>query len=79
MQVEIRLWGNIGYYLPEGRGSFSLKKSFDKETTIRELVGVLRLPKDLTFIITVNSRIVEGDYTLKDGDQVALFRPSSGG
>ena len=79
MQIEIKLWGNIGYYLPEGRGRFSLKKSLDKETTVQEVVNGLELPRDLYFIITVNGRVIETEYVLRDGDEIALFRPFSGG
>jgi molybdopterin converting factor small subunit len=79
MQVGIKLWGRIAYYLPEARGKFSLKKSFDGEKSVQEVVEELRLPKDLQFIITVNGRVAEGDYVLEDGDEIALFTPSSGG
>jgi len=79
MEIEIKLWGNIGYYLPEGRGTFSLKKSFDKEKTVREVVEELRLPKELHYVITVNGRVVNAEYVLKDKDEIALFRAVSGG
>jgi sulfur carrier protein ThiS len=79
VEIEIKLWGNIGYYLPEDRGRFSLKKSLDKETTVQEVVEGLKLPKDLYFIITVNGRAIETEHVLRDGDEVALFRPFSGG
>jgi len=78
VEIEIKLWGNIGYYLPEGRGRFSLKKSLDKETTVQEVVKGLELPRDLYFIITVNGRVIETEYVLRDGDEIAFFRPFSG-
>ncbi len=79
MEIEIKLWGNIAYHSPEARGRFSLKKSVDEGKTVQEVVEELRLPKGLNYIITVNGMAIEAEYFLKDGDEVALFAPSSGG
>jgi molybdopterin converting factor small subunit len=79
MEIEIKLWGNIAYYSPEARGKFSLKKSLDEGKTVQEVVEELRLPKDLNYILAVNGRTIETEYFLKDGDEVALFTPFSGG
>lgn len=79
MEISINLWGNTGYYLPEGRGKFTLRKTFDDNKTVRQVVEDLGLPKDLVFLVSVNGQVVEGDCVLKDGDEVALFTPNSGG
>lgn len=78
-EIEIRFWGGIAYYLPEVRGRFSVKKSVEPGETVQELVESLKLPKELSFFITVNSRVIEREYTLRDGDKVALYPPLSGG
>ncbi len=79
MEIEIKFWGNIGYYSPEARGRFSLKKSLDEGKTVQEVIEDLKFPKELNYIITVNNRTIEAEYFLKDGDEVALFAPFSGG
>lgn len=79
MEIEIRLWGNISYYLPEGRGKFSLRKSVEPGTTVQKLVEELNLPKELNFLITVNGKGIESEYVLQEKDEVALFQPTSGG
>ena len=79
MEIEIRLWGSISYYLPEGRGKFSLKKSVEPGTTVQKLVEELNLPKELNFLITVNGKGIESEYVLQEKDEVALFQPTSGG
>ena len=79
MEIEIKLWGQIAYYLPEGRGKFSLKKSVEPGTTVQELVASLGLPEKLYFMINVNGRVIETEYMLNKGDEVALFQPFSGG
>ena len=79
MEIEIKLWGQIAYYLPEGRGKFSLKKFVEPGTTVQDLVASLGLPGELYFLINVNGRVIETAYTLREGDEVALFQPFSGG
>jgi molybdopterin converting factor small subunit len=79
MEIVVRLWGNIGYYLPEERGKFTVRRSLKKGQTVQDIVEGLNLPKDLDIIIAVNEKIIEDRYELKDGDEVALFRPASGG
>ena len=79
MEIEIKLWGQIAYYLPEARGKFSLRKSVETGTTVQELVASLGLPERLFFLINVNGRVIEAEYILNEGDEVALFQPFSGG
>jgi sulfur carrier protein ThiS len=79
VELEIKLWGNIAYHSAEARGRFSLKKSVDEGTTVQEVVEELKLPKGLNYIISVNGRAIEAEYILKDGDEVALYSPFSGG
>ncbi len=79
VEIQIKLWGNIGYYLPGNRGAFSLKKAVQPGKTVQEAVEELNLPKKIYFLITVNGRVIEDEYVLQDGDEVSLFNPSSGG
>jgi sulfur carrier protein ThiS len=79
VQVAVRLFGNLGHYLPEGGNRFSFMKSLDDGTTVQEMLGGLCLPKELPIIVIVNGRRAEADYILKDGDEVNVLRPSGGG
>jgi sulfur carrier protein ThiS len=79
MEIEIRFWGNIGHYLPEGNNRFSITRSLDKDTTVQEVVKKLKLPKELPIIITVNGRRVDTGCVLKDRDVIAFFSSTGGG
>ncbi len=79
MQVAVRLFGNLGHYLPEGGNRFSFMKSLDDGATVHEMLGRLSLPKELPVIVIVNGRRVEAECVLKDGDEVNVLRPSGGG
>lgn len=79
MNVAIKLFGNLGHYLPRGGNRFSVTKSLKDGATVRELLGALNLPEEIPVIVIVNGARVEGHHVLNDGDQVNLFRPSGGG
>ncbi len=80
VEIEIKLLGGIAYYSPEGRGRYCLKKQVEKETSVRQLVEGLQLPKELHFIIMVNGEVIDRvECVLKNGDKVALVMPFSGG
>ncbi len=79
MQVAVRLFGNLGHYLPEGGNRFSFMKSLNDGATVQEMLGRLSLPKELPVIVIVNNRRVEAECVLKDGDEVNVLRPSGGG
>jgi len=51
----------------------------DEGKTANELVEELKLPNGLNYIVTVNGRTIETEYFLKEGDEVALYSPFSGG
>ncbi len=79
MDIEIKLWGNVAYHSQEAKGKFSLKKRVNEGKTVQQLVEELKLTEGLNYIISVNGRAIESEYYLKDGDEVALYSPFSGG
>jgi molybdopterin converting factor small subunit len=79
MEIEVKLWGNIAFHSQEAKGKFSIRKHLDEGKTVQKLVEELKLSVGLNYIITVNGRSIEAEYFLKDGDEVALYSPFSGG
>jgi sulfur carrier protein ThiS len=79
MEVEVKLFGNLGHYLPEGGNRFSFTKQFNEKTTVEHLLKELALPEAMPVLVVVNGRRVEKDYVLHDKDDVVLFSPAEGG
>lgn len=79
MKVNIKLFGNLGHYLPEGTNAFALEKVLEKETTVREMVDGLHIPGNISVLAVINGRQVSENYVLRDGDEITLFRPTGGG
>ena len=79
MDVEVKLFGNLGHYLPDGGNRFSFAKHFDEKTTVERLLKELSLPDAMPVLVVVNGRRVEKEYVLQDKDDVVLFSPAEGG
>jgi sulfur carrier protein ThiS len=47
--------------------------------TIRDLVTLLELPEEESFIIAINGQLVPFGHTLQPDDQVRIIPPVSGG
>ncbi len=79
MQVHITLYGNLGYYLPEGGSRYSLSRDVAEGTTVEELARVLNFPGNIPVLAVVNGIRVDRDRVLRDGDRINFFRPTGGG
>ncbi len=79
MEVEVKLFGNLGHYLPDGGNRFSFRQSLNEGSTVLQLLCSLKLPEEISTITIVNGMQVDKEHVLKDGDEVNVFRPSGGG
>ena len=79
MEIEIKLYGNLGHYLSDGVNRFAFRKSVGEQTTVQEMMRELGVPEQIPIVVIVNGRRVERDYVFKDGDAVNVFRPTGGG
>ncbi|HME45082.1 MAG TPA: MoaD/ThiS family protein [Syntrophorhabdales bacterium] len=79
MEIEVRLFATFRDYLPQGSGSFSFKKSLEKETAVSNIAEEVSLPPDVPKMYIVNGNVVTGEYLLRDGDVVSIFPPVAGG
>jgi sulfur carrier protein ThiS len=77
--VQVKLYLNLRKYatpgMDNGQGPVSLKAGH----TAKDLLAVLGIPPGEECTLVVNSRIAGKDLLLKDGDQVAVLPPVSGG
>jgi sulfur carrier protein ThiS len=79
MEVEVKLFGNLGHYLPDGGNRFSFRQSLSEGATVQDMLAALKLPGEMSIIAIVNGMQVGKDHVLKDRDEVNVFRPSGGG
>ncbi len=79
MQVEVKLFGNLGHYLPDGGNRFSFRQPLAEGSTVHDMLAILKLPEEMAIIAIVNGMQVGKEHVLRDGDEVSIFRPSGGG
>ncbi len=79
MEVKIRLFGNLGHYLPPGGNRTSFTRSFPSGTSVWEMLQELGIAGKTVVIAVVNNVAVDQSYPLKEGDEVSILRPSGGG
>ena len=79
MEVRIKLFGNLGHYLPPGGNRTSFTRSFSDGTRVGEMLKELGLAGKVVVIVIVNNVAVDTEYSLKDHDEVNILRPSGGG
>jgi sulfur carrier protein ThiS len=78
--VKVHLWGELGFYGPGKRGRFEV--TVEGETPILDLLAHIGVPWSDVAVAGLNGEVVRLDdptLTVKDGDRLDLFPPSSGG
>ena len=79
MEIEVKLFGNMEQYRPEGAGRLSFKRSTDEGSTVQHLIRDLAIPENMPVLAIINGKMPEPGYVLKDGDEATLFSPAGGG
>jgi len=64
--------------LRKGRFEKETRK-YSSDTTVKQIIDELNIPRDQAAIIFVNNRHAKLDHRLSDGDVVAFFPPIGGG
>ena len=79
--VEVKLFGNFRCYHPESEDkSKSFVCNLPKDnSTVENLISILKIPKEEVKIVFVNNIKVKLDDRLQDGDEVGIFPPIAGG
>jgi len=79
MTIELRLFGGLRTYLPEGSEGFSCQMALKEGTTVGDLLHKVKIPQEISKIILVNAVHAEVGQVLKEGDKVSVFPPVAGG
>ena len=66
-------------YLPPDTDGRSAVMDVPEESTIREVIGYLKIPTEVSHIAMVNGKHSPRDTKLREGDVVSMFTPIGGG
>jgi sulfur carrier protein ThiS len=78
--MKVHLWGELGFYGPGKQGRF--KVTVEGETPILDLLRRIGVPWTDVAVAGLNGEVVrleDPSLTVRDGDRLDLFPPSSGG
>lgn len=82
MQVSVKLYGTLRRRRPDsapGAPHHPFVVSLPDGASVLELSGILGINSGLVSAVAVNGQVASNETTLKEGDEVALFPPASGG
>ena len=78
MKITIAAYGILRSYL--GQNSVTpIEKEFDKPVTVREIAEEMGIPAGMVMLVAANDEQKTFDYVPKDGDEIKLIPPISGG
>ena len=75
--VTVKLYGVLEKYSKEKGRKATIDLPGDSNAG--ELMSALSIPKERVTIVLVNGEPADQDHSLKEGDEVELFPPVSGG
>jgi molybdopterin converting factor small subunit len=79
VKLELLLFASFKSYLPEKSVGNSCFVEVADGTTVKELLGQLKIPPEAPKVIFLNGIHAKGGEVLKDGDRVGAFPPVAGG
>ncbi len=74
MKLTVKLFATLKQF-----GAEVQEMTVDDNTTVADVVELLKIPENIPLLRIVNGVHVGLDYVLKDGDVLALFPPIAGG
>ncbi len=83
MQVNVKLFGTLGKYLPEASAGNVTQIDIENSISIAKLIELLKLPADKPYIVSVNDNLVPASerqsYVVTESDNIKLIPSLKGG
>jgi molybdopterin converting factor small subunit len=79
MKVEVRLFALLERYLPPDASGDAASLDVPPGTTVRDVIELLEIPKDLSCLTVINGRDASPEQLLAPGDVLSMFPPLAGG
>lgn len=77
--VEVRLFANLRKYYPNPETNEAISIELNDRAQLRDLLDMLRIPRQELGILMVNGKWQKESYLLRDGDRIGIFPLIGGG
>ena len=78
MKIKIAAYGILRSYLGQTSVT-SMEKELSKPMTVREIMEEIGIPAGMVMLVAANDEQKDFDYIPKEGDEIKLIPPISGG
>ena len=79
MKVTVTLYATLTKYHPEGKGSADFTVELPSGSTVKDLYDQLGIGEGEAKQVFIKHKSQPEDYTLEEGERVAIFPPVAGG
>ena len=79
MDIEVKLYGTLKDYSPNGARALSFRMKIDGETRVQDILARLSIPDQTAKIILVNGAHGKKEQLLKEGDVLSVSSLLFGG
>lgn len=79
MKVTVTLYATLTKYHPEGKGSADFNVDLPSGSTVKDLYDQLGIGEGEAKQVFIKHKSRPEDYTLEEGERVAIFPPVAGG
>ncbi len=83
MKVTLKLYANLGQYLPAGANHNEAEIALSEGESILDILNKFAVPLESCHLVLVNGSYVEpsarGDHQLQENDHLAVWPPVAGG
>ena len=79
MDIFIELKSGLDKYKPQENYNKLFKLNFRINTNVLEFINQLNIPKEYIALVTINKKVGDFNFRLKDGDILIFYPPIGGG
>jgi sulfur carrier protein ThiS len=79
MKVRIQLFGVLGLKLPELASPEGVEIELPDDATVEDLLRQLKIPETWGPAVTIDSRLLKNEDSVRDGSEIRIFQAVHGG
>jgi molybdopterin converting factor small subunit len=79
MDIILKLMGGLKKYNHQTDNNKNIELYLDSDSKVSDIVNQLNITKEYIALVTVNKKVSDLNYKLKDGDKVVFYPPIGGG